>query len=62
MSPAEKLQAAIAFLGDRWVLHPSRQIPKGDYGAPVMRCNVGATFERVRRRMQGELPLVQVAR
>lgn len=64
MSPEEKLASAINFLGERWVLHPSRKIPKGDYQPPVMKANVAATFARVRDRLAGqtELPLVQVAR
>lgn len=51
MTHAEKLQAAIAGLGKRYVLHPSQRIPKGDYSTPNNRAvDVAATFARVSRR------------
>lgn len=55
MNRAEKLAAAIEFLGSHWVLHESRRVPKGNYEQPVMRCDVAKTFERVRRRFTGAI-------
>jgi hypothetical protein len=62
MTNIEKLQAAIDWLGPRYVLHPSRRIPRGNYEPEVIRTNLRETFDRVAKRMTGELPLVQVAR
>lgn len=62
MTHTEKLAAAIAYLGEHWVLHPARRVLKGHYEPIVQRCDVQKTFDAVRKRMQGELPLVQVAR
>ena len=51
MTTQEKLEAAIKWLGKRWVLHPSQRIPKGDYSSPNHRIiDVGATFARARKR------------
>jgi len=51
MTTNEKLEAAIKWLGKRWVLHPSQRIPKGDYATPNNRTvDVAATFARVIRR------------
>lgn len=54
MTATEKLAAAIAYLDKRWVLHPSRRVPKGSYEHPVMRCNVEETFARERKRLAKE--------
>lgn len=61
MTMAEKLEAAITFLGSRYVLHPSRRIPRGNYELPIQKCDVQATFARVRSRLAGDTQLVVVA-
>ena len=51
MTASEKLSAAIAWLGKRYVLHPSQRIPKGDYSSPNHRIiDVAQTFARARKR------------
>ena len=45
MNYAEKLEAAIAWLGPKWVLHPERRVPKGNYEQRVLRCDVAATIK-----------------
>lgn len=59
MTNAEKLASAIDWLADRYVLHPSRRIPKGDYEPRVIRTNIAETFERVRSRLGGGNVLVR---
>lgn len=54
MNHAEKLEAAIAWLGPRWVLHPDRRIAKGNYEQRVLRCDVAATFKRVQKQLSKE--------
>jgi hypothetical protein len=50
-SLSAKRAAAIEWLGARWVLHPSRRIPKGSYKEPVVqRVDVAATFKAFRKR------------
>lgn len=50
----KKLDQAIAWLGEKWVLHPSRRVPKGNYEQRVMRCDVAATFKRVQKQLVKE--------
>lgn len=54
MNYAEKLEAAIAWLGPRWVLHPDRRVTKGNYEQRVLRCDVAATFKRVQKQLAKE--------
>lgn len=51
MNHDEKLAAAIAWLGPKWVLHPDRRVPKGNYEQQVLRCNVAATFKRIQKQI-----------
>ena len=50
----KKLDEAVAWLGEKWVLHPSRRVPKGNYEQKTMRCDVGATFKRIQKQMAKE--------
>jgi len=43
----KKLDDAIDWLGEKWVRHPARRVPKGNYEVKTMRCDVAATFKRV---------------
>ena len=53
MTTSEKLEAAIKWLGKRWVLHPSQRIPKGDYSTNNTRTvDVASTFAKARRRKE----------
>lgn len=49
-----KLKEAIDTLGPRYVLHPLRRVAKGNYEQTTMRCDVEATFKRVRKSQQKE--------
>lgn len=60
MNYAEKLAAAIAWLGPRWVLHPDKRVTKGNYEQRVMRCDVAATFKRVQKQLAKE-PVADIA-
>lgn len=51
MNGAEKLAAAIAWLGPKWVLHPARRVPRGNYEQKVLRCDVAATFKRIQKEL-----------
>lgn len=50
----KKLDQAIDWLGERWVLHPARRVQKGNYEQKVMRCDVAATFKRLQKQMAKE--------
>ena len=54
MNYAEKLEAAISWLGPKWVLHPERRVQKGNYEQRVLRCDVAATFKRVQKQLAKE--------
>lgn len=60
MNHTEKLDAAIDWLGPRWVLHPERRVPKGNYIQAVLKCDVAATFKRVQKQLAKEPSEVQV--
>lgn len=47
----KKLDQAIAWLGEKWVLHPSRRVPKGNYETRIQRCDVAATIKRVQKQI-----------
>ena len=51
MSYAVKLEAAILWLGPRYVLHPSRRVEKLKEAqqSELLRADVAATFKRVRK-------------
>lgn len=52
-----ELRSAIEYLGPKWVLHPSRRIPKGSYKEPVVqRVDVAATFKAARKRLEAAAP------
>ena len=51
MNYDEKLEAAIAWLGPKWVLHPERRVPKGNYIQAVLKCDVEKTFKRIRKEL-----------
>jgi len=47
MNHQEKLDAAIDWLGERWVFHPARHIKRGDYRPQeIHKADVGETFRR----------------
>ena len=50
MTHAEKLAAAIAYLGKRYVCHPANFVPKGDYEMKHTKTDLAETFARVKRR------------
>lgn len=50
----KKLDNAISWLGEKWVLHPSRRVPKGSYEQKIMRVDVGATFKRIQKQLAKE--------
>lgn len=50
----KKLDNAIAWLGDKWVLHPSRRVPKGNYEVKTLRVDVAATFKRMQKQLAKE--------
>ena len=51
-SNEETLTAAKDWLGDKYVLHPSRYIKKGSYKQPaVHKIDVAKTFARVRKQL-----------
>ena len=53
MNYEEKLSAAIAWMGKRWVFHPERRIRKGDYTTPeIHKADVAATFKREWARLE----------
>ena len=59
MSYTAKLEAAIAWLGSHYVLHPDRRIKRGDYQPQeIHRADVALTFARVRERMAPEKRLI----
>ena len=47
----KKLDEAIAWLGEKWVLHPARRVPKGNYEVKTLRVDVAATFKRVQKQI-----------
>ncbi len=51
MSYAVKLEAAILWLGPRYVLHPSRRVEKLKEAqqSELLRADVASTFKRVRK-------------
>ncbi len=50
----KKLDEAVDWLGEKWVLHPSRRVPKGNYEQKTMRSDVGATFKRIQKQLAKE--------
>ena len=51
----ERIAAIRLAMGPRYIGHESRMIRKGDYTAPeVHRCDVGATFARIRAQLDAE--------
>jgi len=55
MTLDEKRRRAIAYLGQKWVLHPANFQPRGDYEHPVQKVNLWDTFARLK-----EQPLIKV--
>ena len=51
MNYDEKLEAAISWLGPKWVLHPERRVQKGNYIQAVLKCDVEKTFKRIRKEL-----------
>ncbi|MCA9233256.1 MAG: hypothetical protein KDA57_21610 [Planctomycetales bacterium] len=52
----KRLDDAIAWLGEKCVLHPARRVPKGNYEVKTMRCNVAETFKRVQKQLNASIP------
>jgi len=47
-TPEEKLQAAIDYLGKKYVFHRDQRVPKGNYETVLNRVDVAETVRRYR--------------
>lgn len=48
-----KLDEALKYLGEKWVFHPKRRIPKGNYETVLNRVDVAETVRRWRYAQEG---------
>ena len=60
MSALEKLDAAIDWLGPRWVFHQSRAVQRIPAAQQIQmhKADVSATFRRVRARLDADRSLI----
>ena len=47
----DKLDAAVDWLGERWVLHPARHVQRGNYEQKALKCDVAATIKKAQKQM-----------
>ena len=63
MNHQEKLDAAVEWLGTRWVFHPARHIQKGDYKPQeIHTSNVAETFKREWARLAQQSTIILEAK